>query len=133
MKLLLDTNAYCAWKRGHAGVADLIRAAEHLFLSAVVAGELLYGFRCGTRLEDNVRELRELLGRRWVTLVPVTLVTADRFGRIAAVLRRQGRPAPTNDIWIAAHALETGADLVSFGAHFSRLDGLVWVDPGPEE
>jgi len=133
VKLLLDTNAYCAWKRGHAGIAERIRASEHVFLSAVVAGELLFGFRHGTRPEDNVRELHELLDRPWVSLVPVSLVTADRFGRIAASLRRKGRPIPTNDIWIAAHAMETGADLVTFDVHFSRIDGLVRVDPGPEE
>ena len=40
-------------------------------------------------------------------------VTADRYARIAAALRAKGRPIPTNDVWIAAHAMETGADLVS--------------------
>jgi hypothetical protein len=34
-----------------------------------------------------------------VELVPVTITTADRFGRIAAALRRKGAPIPTNDIW----------------------------------
>jgi len=59
----------------------------------------------------------------------VTFVTAERFGRIAAALREKGRGIPTNDIWIAAHAMETGADLVSFDTHFGEIDGLVWVDP----
>ena len=48
-----------------------------------------------------------------VTVVPVSFVTADRFDRIAATVRAKGRPIPTNDIWIAAHAMETGADLFS--------------------
>lgn len=61
-------------------------------------------------------------------MVPVSLVTADRFGRIAAALRARGRPIPTNDIRIAAHAMETGADLLSFDARFSEVDGLAWVD-----
>lgn len=62
----------------------------------------------------------------YVELVPVTLTTADRFGRIAASLRVKGTPIPTNDIWIAAHAFETGAELLSFDRHFDRVDGLVW-------
>jgi predicted nucleic acid-binding protein len=37
-------------------------------------------------------------------------------------------PWYANDIWIAAHAMETGADLLSFDAHFREVDGLAWVD-----
>ena len=44
-------------------------------------------------------------------------VTADHYARIAAALRPKGRPIPTNDVWIAAHAMETGADLVSADGH----------------
>jgi len=29
----------------------------------------------------------------------------------------EGRPISTNDVWIAAHAMETGADLVSTDGH----------------
>lgn len=61
--------------------------------------------------------------------VPVTRTTADRYARIALALKRKGRPIPTNDIWIAAHAMETGADLVSYDEHFAAVDGLVWVRP----
>ena len=30
----------------------------------------------------------------------------------------KGTPIPTNDIWIAAQAMETGADLLSYDQHF---------------
>jgi len=49
MKILLDTNAYSAMMRGHAGVARLVRNAEQVVISSVVIGELLFGFRLGTR------------------------------------------------------------------------------------
>ena len=127
MKILLDTNAYTAWKRGHEPVALRVRGATHIYLSAVVAGELLFGFRHGARYERNRRELDAFLDSQYVSLVPVTLETADRFGRIAAHLRRKGTPIPTNDVWIAAHAMETGAELISLDAHFSVIDGLVWT------
>ena len=67
----------------------------------------------------------------YVSLVYVTLTTADRFARIAAALRAKGRPIPTNDIWIAAHAMETGAELLSFDDHFESIDGLAWVPLTP--
>jgi tRNA(fMet)-specific endonuclease VapC len=127
MRILLDTNAYSALMRGHEEVADRVRRAEQVVLSTVVAGELLLGFRLGTRLKKNMAELDAFLDNPYVSLAPVTLTTADRFARIAAGLRAKGSPIPTNDIWIAAHAMETGAELLSFDAHFEAIDGLAWV------
>jgi len=48
-------------------------------------------------------------------------------GRIASELRRAGTPIPTNDIWIAAHVFESGAELISVDSHFEVVDGLVWT------
>ncbi|MEA2489141.1 MAG: tRNA(fMet)-specific endonuclease VapC, partial [Acidobacteriota bacterium] len=112
MRVLLDTNAYTALFRGHKGVAGTVRRAEQVLISTIVAGELLFGFRNGSRFETNKAELDDFLSSDYVALLPVTVVTADRFGRIAAALRRKGKPLPTNDIWIAAHAMESGADLL---------------------
>lgn len=106
-----------------------VRRAEQVLVSVVVAGELLFGFRNGTRHEANMRDLEDFLASPYVALLPVTLVTADRFGRIAASLRRKGKPLPTNDIWIAAHAMESGADLLSFDRHFEHVDGIAWIQP----
>lgn len=126
MSLALDTNAYTALMSGHPEVAARVRGAERLLLSAVVVGELLFGFRNGSRTEENLRQLDGFLDNPYVNLLPVTHTTADRFGRIAAALHRRGRPIPTNDIWIAAHAMESGAELVSADGHFEEVDGLVW-------
>jgi len=129
VKVLLDTNAYTALFRGHEGVAARVRRAEQVLVSVVVAGELLFGFRNGSRYEANRTELEDFIASPYVALLPVTLVTSDRFGRIAASLRRKGRPLPTNDIWIAAHAMESGAELLSFDRHFDQVDGIAWVHP----
>ena len=98
-------------------------------MSTVVVGELLFGFRNGSRYEANRRDLQEFIENAYVTLLPVTFVTSDRFGRIAAALRRKGRPIPSNDIWIAAHAMESGAELLSFDRHFEEVDGIAWTHP----
>ena len=129
MKILLDTNAYSELKRGHTGVAYLVRRAERIYLSAVVAGELLYGFKMGRRHDQNLREFDGFLDNPYVQFLPVSYGTADRFARIAMSLRQKGTPLPTNDIWIAAAAMECGAELITFDAHFQRIDGLVWVSP----
>ena len=127
MKVLLDTNAYSALMRGRSEVAERVRKAERVLMSTIVVGELMFGFRNGTPFQQSIDLLESFLANRYVTIVPVTLTTADRFGRIAASLRTKGRPIPTNDIWIAAHTLETGADLLSYDEHFSVVDGLTWI------
>ena len=127
MNILLDTNAYSALMSGRPEVAERVRLAEKIVLSTVVAGELLFGFRNGTRFEENYHRLSAFLDNPFVELLPVTLNTADRFGRIAAALRSKGNPIPTNDICIAAHTMESGGDLLSYDQHFSAVDGLAWI------
>jgi len=124
MRRLLDTNAYVALKRSHDAVVRIVRDSNELVFSMVVIGELLFGFRNGTRYERNARELDELLSQPRVSTLEVTRTTADRFGRIATALRKAGTPIPSNDIWIAAHALESGGELISFDRHFEAVPGL---------
>ena len=50
MRILLDSNAYSHLKRGHHPVAEIVRRSEEVLLPFVVIGELLYGFKHGTRL-----------------------------------------------------------------------------------
>jgi tRNA(fMet)-specific endonuclease VapC len=128
--VLLDTNAYAGFKRGEAEVVERIRRSSGVMMSTIVAGELLFGFHHGARFERNLAELRTFLDRPEVSLLPVTLTTADRFGRISATLRRKGRPLPANDVWVAAHTMESGAELLSFDEHFAAVDGLVWTRLG---
>ena len=131
MRLLLDSNAYSRYMAGDAALRDLVRAADEVLLSAVVIGEQLFGFRRGTRYEENLARLRTFLNHPQVRFLPVGQVTADRYSRIMAALRARGRPVPTNDAWIAAHAMETGADLVSADRHFEHIDGIALVQLSP--
>jgi tRNA(fMet)-specific endonuclease VapC len=127
VKRLLDTNAYAALKRNHEAVATLVRESTELVFSMVVVGELLFGFRNGNRFDKNSKELDEFLANDRVSVLAVSRTTADRFGRIAAALKKAGTPIPSNDIWIAAHVFESGAELLTFDDHFELVDGLVYT------
>ena len=61
MKVLLDSNAYSLLMRGHGEVAELVRRAEEVLFSAIVVGELMYGFRRGSHFERNAADLRTFL------------------------------------------------------------------------
>jgi tRNA(fMet)-specific endonuclease VapC len=128
VSILLDTNAYSDLARGHSPLSDRVRQAEAVLLSSVVAGELLGGFRRGNRSHQNLADLQRFLAQPRVRLVPVTWITAERYARIYVALRRRGKPIPTNDMWIAAHAMETGAELLSSDSHFQYVEGLAWTD-----
>ena len=98
MRILLDSNGYSRLMRGDSQTAAVVREATEILMSAVVIGELLYGFRNGSRFERNAADLRSFLDNPYVSFVPVGPVTADRYSRIAAALRAKGNPIPTNDV-----------------------------------
>ncbi len=120
----LDTNAYVAFKRSDERVLEVVRQAQTIAVSTVVLGELLAGFLGGTREASNRKELAQFLGSPRVRTVAVTQATAEFYARVFTDLRRKGRPIPSNDLWIAAGALELGAPLLTFDRHFSEIDGL---------
>lgn len=122
--IALDTNAYTAFMLGAAEVVEVLAHADKLLLSSVVLGELLGGFAAGTREPKNRAELARFLASPRVEVVAVTLHTADSYALVYAGLRRKGQPIPTNDLWIAASALEHGAALLTRDAHFAHIDGL---------
>ena len=51
--------------------------------------------------------------------------TAIFYVEIYMSLRAEGKPIPTNDLWIAAATLETGSILLSGDAHFDAVRGLI--------
>ena len=122
--VLIDSNAYSAFMLGAADVVDVVAHADKLYWSSTVLGELLDGFAASTRAPQNRAGLAQFLDSARVEVLPVTALTADSYALVYAGLRRNGQPMPSNDLWIAASALEHGAALLSRDAHFSQVDGL---------
>lgn len=93
-------------------------------MSAVVIGELEYGFRYGRRYADNRAQIDEWLAETYVDFITLTRDTSVAYGQIASALRVLGQKIPTNDVWIAAHAVEHGATLWTRDQHFDHVDRL---------
>lgn len=126
MKILLDTTAYVGFKRNVSETVEIIVRAEQILFSPVVLGELMFGFRNGSRFKENMDDLDNFLQHDAVELIQLGKITSDRYSRIAAQLKRQGTPIPTNDIWIAAQTMEHGAELITSDQHFEKINGLVY-------
>lgn len=124
-RILLDTNAYVAFKRGDANVLAVLRRAPEIGLCPTVLGELLAGFACGSRAARNRRELDEFMRTPRIRALSVDAETAEHYAAIFASLRRKGRPVPTNDLWIAAVAMQYGYAVFSLDVHFGEMEGLI--------
>lgn len=128
MKAVLpDTNVLSGLFRADPQVAGILGRAQRIWISPIVEGELLGGFRLGSRFEKNLEMWSSFLSEPFVEKACVGSESADRYSRIWMQLRKKGTPIPSNDIWIAAQAGELGVELLSFDNHFQKVDGLVWT------
>ena len=86
-------------------------------------GELYAAAENSARAQHNLQRFSEFASRRDVLLCDDR--TARLYGNISHLLRQKGRPIPTNDMWIAAIAMQHGLTLVTRDVHFSHIDGLL--------
>ena len=128
MKLYLDTNIYSAFKNGNEKIRDILENADEILIPATVLGELYSGFHIGSLTEMNLTELDDFLSKPGVSIVEINKEIAFRYGFITKKLRKQGTPIPTNDIWIAASAMDSGSILLSSDKHFKNIPGLMVLD-----
>lgn len=127
--VLLDTCAFSALFSGDDRVLNSISRARCVYVSAIAAGELMAGFRGGSRCRENMEMFEDFLSEPAVKFLSVTFETCDYFALIKDKLARHGSPIPTNDIWLGAHCLENGAVLITYDRHFENIPGLrIWPE-----
>ena len=124
-KILLDTNGYVAFKRGDEAALQIIQKAAAIGFSVVVLGELLAGFSSGSREAANRQELKAFLDSPRVVILNTSETTSEFYAKVFSGLRQKGKPIPTNDLWLAATALEHGYAIFTNDSHFKEIDGLL--------
>ena len=131
-RILLDTNAYASFLAGDQAVLEALADAGTVYLSVFVLGELYAGFKGGTREIENIAILKKFISKPSVSLLDANNETAEIFGMIKNALKNAGTPIPINDVWIAAHAMEVGAVVITYDHHFTRVPGIrLWPNLGP--
>lgn len=120
----IDTNAYTSFKKGDIEAIKVIQHVPSLYINSIVIGELLAGFSLGSRTQMNLDELNEFLTSPRVIFIDIDYNTADNYAKIFKQLREKGKPIPTNDLWIAASALQHDLTLFTYDKHFRFIDGL---------
>lgn len=124
-RVLLDTSGYSAFMRGHETVREILQTAESIYFNPIVLGELRTGFLRGRVRQKNEDWLRRFLASSRVSIIPVDDETAERYAVILDGLWEAGTPIPTNDIWIAASAMQYGLKVVTTDVHFLRVPQIV--------
>lgn len=126
-RYLLDTGIAGCYIDRRRGVFE--RAQSEIVLgnwigiAHPVLAELAYRVEGSPNRDRNLQRLRLAIStwRLW----PVTEDAAFEYGRIAAELRRSGRPIGQNDMMIAANALTLGnCTVVTMDGDLSAVLGL---------
>jgi tRNA(fMet)-specific endonuclease VapC len=124
-RIILDTNFYTAFKRNEDEAVNLVKRAEFIAVNTVVLGELYSGFRCGKKEKQNRAELDQFLDSIRVDTIKLDDETAEFYAQVFSELRQKGRPIPSNDLWLAASALQHGLALATYDEHFNSISGLL--------
>jgi tRNA(fMet)-specific endonuclease VapC len=127
VRLALDANRYVDLCRGEQETVDLLSVADAVFLPFVVVGELRAGFALGRQPPENERVLQRFLLKDGVEVLYADDQTTHHYARAFRQLRNQGTPIPTNDLWIAALALQHDLALHDRDRHFDNLPQIVRV------
>ena len=131
-RYMLDTNTVSHLLKKHPAVARRVVAVPitSLCISAITLGELLYGLARRPEATALHNAVREFLRR--VDVLPWDAEAAEAYGPIRAATQREGRVLAPMDLLIGAHALGSGAVLVTNDRAFMQLPGLS-VDDWTEE
>jgi tRNA(fMet)-specific endonuclease VapC len=124
VRVLIDTNRYRDFCSGIPEIVGLLKTAESIYLSFITLGELRAGFLFGIAGRQNERILGLFLNSPRVRTLWADENTTHHYARLLLQLRRQGSPIPTNDMWIAALALQHDLALCSRDSHFDSLPQL---------
>ena len=118
MRILIDSNRFIDFCAGEMEVVDAFEQAALVVVPFIVLAEIRVGAQSIKRGDAQVRILGELLQQPGVRVVHSSDSTTHHYAALYARLRKAGTPIPTNDLWIAALAIEHSLVLYSRDAHF---------------
>ncbi len=120
--MILDTNALSAFIDGDPALGARLSAEAHVAIPVVVLGEFRYGIGASRHRGKYEQWLEDHLPA--FEILAVTEATTLTYARVRLSLKKLGRPIPSNDVWIAALALQHRLPVMSRDEHFDAVPGL---------
>lgn len=99
--------------------------ADEIILTPVILGELLAGFTMGGKEKRNRVLLQDFMRSPRVRMAGLDEETSERYAVILGHLRKKGTPIPTNDIWIAASAMQYGLIILTTDRHYLSIPQVI--------
>jgi len=129
MTIMLDTSAYSSLLRTELRVDPFLETATTIAMSPIVVGELKYGFLRGSRNEKNLKQLESFLNEKDVIICDIDADTAEIHAQLKLKQHETGKTVASNDLWIAASAVQMGAKLITLDSDFRNVmdDNLNFV------
>lgn len=127
MKIIIDSNRYTDFCRGLPDVVSVIENAEEIYMPLIVLAEQRAGFAHGQKREKNERILTKFLNNEGVFTLLADEQTTYFYADLFAYLRKKGKPIPTNDLWIAALAVQHQLTLFDRDSDFDNLPQLARI------
>ncbi|MDD5261865.1 MAG: type II toxin-antitoxin system VapC family toxin [Methylacidiphilales bacterium] len=124
MHLIIDSNRFIDFCAGEESVIATLESAATIYIPFIVLGEIRAGGLVTRRGQNQVRTLQELLNQPGIQSLNSTDTTSHHYATLYAQLRKNGTPIPTNDLWIAALAVEHDLILYSRDSHFNLIPSL---------
>jgi predicted nucleic acid-binding protein len=124
--MIVDTNALSAAADADPAVLAILGRAEQMAIPVIVLGEYRYGIAQSRKRASYENWLTGLL--RDCTVIDVNQPTTQHYAEIVLELKRQGKPIPTNDLWIAALCVQHALPLLSRDRHFDLVPGIKRID-----
>ena len=67
----------------------------------------------------------QFLSSQRIKVIGLDEETSERYAIIINHLRERGTPVPTNDLWIAASAMQYGLKVITADRHFLRIPQIL--------
>ena len=124
---LLDTSVYCQpiRRKPLAAVQRRWRALGDgcLCISAICELEVLQGLE--TKGNERLWEMYRTILQDRLPILPVDRAVAEKYARMATVLKAKGQPRPQFDLLIAATATAHGITVATCDSeHFAGIDDV---------
>jgi tRNA(fMet)-specific endonuclease VapC len=121
-RICLDTNVVIRIFRNDPLAPAFLARYSRCLLPVPVVGELLYAAKNSARARENLSVYDQFI--QACTVLGITAKTAGLYSDIRMQLKRDGKPIPENDLWIAAVCMEHDLPLATADGHFDYVEGL---------
>ena len=83
------------------------------------------GFLMGRNEKRNRAILKDFLSSPRAIIAEIDEETSERYAVIVQSLRMKGKPIPTNDLWVAASAMQHGLKILTTDKHYLEVPQII--------